>query len=196
MAGRPVDARRPPVRPPPPDLIVLPSARDRSFPWLTAGLVAAGLAVSAWPGAASTLEFRRDLVLDGEFWRLFTGQLVHWTRRMALLDLGAVLLLGCWLESRSRPVLMAILVAGSALTGGGILLLTGVATYRGASGMASALFVGTSLALFRQAPNAGSRVAAALFLLLFSAKTIWEVTTGQALAAGRLPAGPNGTANV
>lgn len=166
-----------------------PARRGHSLPWLTPGLVAAGFAVSTWPGAASALEFRRDLVLDGEVWRLFTGQLVHWTGRMALFDLGTVLLLGCWLEIRSRPVVMAILVAAMAVIGGGTLLLTGVATYRGASGLASALFVGASLALFRRAPNAGSRAAAALFLLLFSGKTMWEVTTGQALAAGRLPAG-------
>ena len=82
------------------------------FPWLTCCLVSSALLASLLPGLGGALEFARAPIGNGEIWRLVSGQLVHWTPRMALLDLGAVLILGVWVERRSRILAVAVTSGG------------------------------------------------------------------------------------
>ena len=83
------------------------------FPWITVTLVALCAVASFAP--ADALEFDRTRVAAGEIWRLVTGQLVHWTPRMAAFDVGMLLGLGIWLEVRGDRRLM---VTSLALGGG------------------------------------------------------------------------------
>lgn len=80
---------------------------------MTLAFVAAGGLASIWPGAGAVLQYDRQLVAAGEAWRLVTAQLVHWTPRMTLTDLGALLVLGGWLETdgRRRQVAAALAAA-------------------------------------------------------------------------------------
>jgi len=158
------------------------------FPWLTCCLVSSALLASLLPGLGGALEFARAPIGNGEIWRLVSGQLVHWTPRMALLDLGAVLILGVWVERRSRILAVAVTSGGLLLTGLGLFFLApDVEIYRGASGLASALFVAAALETLRD--GGVSRRLAGAALLLFLAKVTWEMATGVAVAAGPLPAG-------
>jgi hypothetical protein len=122
------------------------------------------------------LEYRRD----GELWRLLTGQLVHWTPRMAVLDLGVLAACGVWLERRGLCVWRVLAAAG---------LLTALAVYvsdadvyRGSSGLATAAFVAAALSHPRRALGAAA-------LVLLAAKVAWEAGHAGAFAAGALPAG-------
>ena len=107
---------------------------------------------------------------------------------MALTDLGAVLLLGAWLERRSRRVAgeaVAIGAVASALVL--VVLLPGLERYRGASGIASALFVAVALDLGAGTASRAAQRTAIAALVLFTAKVAFEGATGRALFAGPLP---------
>ena len=158
------------------------------FPWMTAALVALCAAASLVPAAA--LEYDRARVATGEVWRLLTGQLVHWTPRMAIFDLGMLLGLGTWLEVRGdRRLVAAALALGGGLTALAVHALSpDLLVYRGSSGAASALFV---LAAVRVAESRDpwTRALALAAVALFLAKAAFESLAGQTLFAGPLPPG-------
>src|SRR5436305_12849720 len=109
------------------------------FPWITAAL--AGLFAAASFSSADALAYDRARVAAGEVWRLLTGQLVHWTPRMAAIDVGMMLGIGIWLEVRGdRRLLIASLALGAGLTALAVHTLSpDLLLYRGCSGVASAL---------------------------------------------------------
>src|SRR6185436_6459395 len=111
------------------------------FPWVSAGLAAVCLAVALVPGSAEALQYDRARVLDGEVWRLLSGQMVHWTARMALADLGVLLGLAAALEALGeRRGMVLSLGLGAVLTALAVHALSpGLLVYRGSSGLASAL---------------------------------------------------------
>jgi rhomboid family GlyGly-CTERM serine protease len=153
--------------------------------------VALAVLLAIVPGSGEALEYDRARVAAGELWRLATAQAVHWTPRMALADLGAILVLGAWLErngQRKRMLLATFLGAALALAGV-TLLLPHLALYRGSSASASALFVLTALEIARHPPRRGARALALAALLLFAGKIAWEMLTGQPLFAAPLPPG-------
>jgi rhomboid family GlyGly-CTERM serine protease len=157
---------------------------------VTAGTVAACVLASSLPGGGEVLQYDRARVADGELWRLLTGQMTHWTARMAAVDLAVLLALGVWLEmgGRRRAVALALGI-GALLTAAGVeLLLPGLGVYRGSSGLASALFVLAALEAMRPPARLPSRAMAAGALLLFAAKVTWETAGGHPLFAGGLPA--------
>lgn len=139
---------------------------------------------------AAALEYDRVRLGEGEAWRLLTGQMIHWTGRMAVFDLGMLLALGTWLELRGDRRLAAVALGlGTTLTAFAVHALSpGLQVYRGSSGAASALFV---LAAMRLADSSDrwSRIPALTAMLLFLAKAAFESSTGQALFAGPLPQG-------
>jgi rhomboid family GlyGly-CTERM serine protease len=163
----------------------------RRFPWVTVGTVAACALASSLPGGGELLQYDRARVADGELWRLLTGQTVHWSVQMTLMDLGALLLLGSWLENRHRRRAVALALGLAAvLTAAALpLLLRGLELYRGSSGAASALFVLASLDAMRPPARPGPRGLALGALFLFGAKIAWEASGGPPLAAGELPPG-------
>ena len=154
----------------------------KRFPWMSVALVA--LCVLASFADETALEYQR-----GEAWRLLTGQMIHWTPRMALFDLGMLLGLGAWLEIRGdRRLAASGLALGAILTALAVHLSPDLFQYRGSSGIASALFV---LGAFRIAdsPDRWTRGLAMSTVALFLAKAAFETLAGQALFAGELPEG-------
>lgn len=164
--------------------------RLHDVPWLTFGLVAGGVVIFLVPGVGESLQYERARVLSGEPWRLFTGQLTHWTSRMAFADLAAVLVLGTWLERR-RPGLLAVAcLLGLATVGLGIhLLAPGVPAYRGASGLATTLFVLAAAGEMRERRRPAALAVAIGALAVLAVKILWEGATGVALFAGEFPEG-------
>jgi rhomboid family GlyGly-CTERM serine protease len=160
------------------------------IPWITLALAIGGIVVLLAPGAGEMLQYDRSRVLSGEIWRILTGQLAHWTPRMALADLAMVLLLGIWLERSRRGALAAACLGGLVAVGAGIhLLAPEVAVYRGTSGLATTLFVLAVLGAARDNPRPATFGLAVGALGLLAGKLLWEVATGAALAAGDLPPG-------
>ena len=161
----------------------------RRFPWIKAALAALYASVWFFP-PAEILEYDRTRVAAGEAWRLLTGQLVHWTPRMAAFDIGMLLGLGAWLEARGdRGLMITGLALGGGLTALAVHTLSpGLQVYRGGSGVASALFV---LAAVRVAetPDPRLRTLAIAAIALFLAKATFEALAGQTLFAGPLPPG-------
>ncbi|HEX9671451.1 MAG TPA: rhombosortase [Thermoanaerobaculia bacterium] len=163
----------------------------RRLPWVTAALVGCAALLSTLDGLPARLEYDRALVRAGELWRPLTAQLVHWTPRMALADLAALALLGGWLEARGRRRGLAagLLLAAAATAVGIHFLLPRLATYRGSSGLAAALFVLVAVELAAGPGPARRRLLAVAALALFAGKVLYETATGRAAAAGALPAG-------
>jgi hypothetical protein len=161
----------------------------RRFPWLTLVLVAAGDLVAAWPGAGTALQYDRRLVAAGEAWRLLTAQLVHWTARMSVTDLGALLVLGSWLETQARRRQAAAALAAALAATAAFLPLSHLDLYRGSSGLGSALVVVAALAAPSGAASRGARGLAALALAGFAAKLLLDAAGITLTGAGPLPAG-------
>jgi len=157
----------------------------------TLALVAFSAFVSFFPGAVEILEFDRGAVARGQVWRPLTGQLVHWTPRMAVLDLGVLLGLGIWLERHSRRVLLSTLVVSAALVAAGVQFIAReLVYYRGSSGLATAVFMGVALVVLsdkRRSPR--WRILSLLSILLLGVKILWETQHHGLVAAGSLPSG-------
>src|SRR3954462_14569198 len=160
----------------------------RRFPWVTVVLAALFSAASLAP--AEALEYERIRVTAGEVWRLLTGQLIHWTPRMAAFDVGMLLGLGVWLELRGDRRLMATALAfGGGLTALAVHTLSpDLMAYRGSSGVASALFVLAPVRI-AQTPDPRLRRLAIMAVALFLAKAALESFAGWTLFAGPLPPG-------
>lgn len=160
----------------------------RRFPWLTLSLLAVAAALAALP--ATLLEYDRAAVAGGEVWRLATGQLVHWTLRMALFDLGAILLLGVLLEvgeeRRGLALALGIALPLCAFVVHGI--QPHLDRYRGSSGLASAVF---GLVVMLGAAEKGW-LPRLLMLAAFAGlvlKLSFETRTSGLMFGGALPAG-------
>ncbi|HEV7670872.1 MAG TPA: rhomboid family intramembrane serine protease [Thermoanaerobaculia bacterium] len=162
----------------------------RRLPWLSAAVALAGTLVALCPATAQALQYDRAGVTSGAIWLLLTSQLAHWSVRMAVFDLGAVLLLGALLEIRGARRLAALAIAGGALATAAVVqfLPPYFAFYRGASGLASALYVAAAIEL-AQTEAGWRRLVALAAIAGFVLKVAWEVKTGQPIAMGAFPPG-------
>lgn len=168
----------------------LAESRIARLPWITLAVVSAALAIAAIPGAGEFLQYERAAVESGEYWRLLSSQLAHWSPRMAAADLLVVLSIGTWLESRSRRLAAWTFVAAGLLVGVAVhAWMPELSLYRGSSGIASGLFVAAASDILRSQTPRWMRLLALTSVLLFAAKTVWETATGAALFAGQLPLG-------
>jgi hypothetical protein len=145
-------------------------------PVCTLAFVCAAALVSAAPAEWSApLVLERRAALAGELWLVATGHLWHGSPALALWDLAALALLGVWIERRSRAELLAALGLGALLSGAAVLALRpDLASYQGASALASALLATGCLHLLARSGHGFARGAAALALLLLLAKLALE----------------------
>ena len=109
------------------------------FPWLTLGLVAGAVAASAGPAARAALVWSRPAIAAGEWWRLVTGNLVHFTAGHLLADALAIGLLGTLLERTGTRLALVAGVAAVAVGGTVWFGAPRVTEYGGLSGVACAL---------------------------------------------------------
>ncbi len=149
-----------------------------------ATLMLAGLALLVYliPGLDALLEYQREALAAGQLWRLVSSHWSHFSLGHLSWDLLAFLVLGAACERRHRGRFL-ITVSGSALvvTLSVWIFLPGMAVYRGLSGIDSALFGLLAVLLIRDALRRRSLAAlgtAVLFLVLFTAKTFYEINQG------------------
>lgn len=126
------------------------------------------------------LEYDTARIEAGEFWRLLTGNLVHWSVEHACLDIGAFAVVGAMFEHRLRRGYASMLFISS--LGVGLALWIAeplLACYRGFSGVNSAQFaavVVVELAAARRTPRRMVWVAPAAGI--FVVKILSECATG------------------
>lgn len=175
---------------------VTPSAlaglRAAPVPSVTAWVAPVALLLTALslhflPGAAALLQFDRAALAAGEWWRLFTGHLVHFDASHATWDLATVALL-TFLHPRLTPRHWLLLLGGAAF----IISLAVWALqpqfeiYRGLSGLACALF--GSAAVFRYQHARAERdgvlqIAIIALALGFAAKSGFEIVREETVFA-------------
>jgi rhomboid family GlyGly-CTERM serine protease len=132
-------------------------------------------------GFAKSLQYDRQAILGGQFWRLVTGSLMHWSPEHLALDLGAFLLLGLVYERTLCSSLSALCLGLSLAIGLAIFVfLPQLDIYRGLSGVDSGLFA-TALAL--ESALARGQPRRWFWLLpagaIFAIKIAYECVTGQ-----------------
>lgn len=175
----------PPVRKPPEPPPISPVKLSKHFPWLTllGGVVALALGLSS--AAAAALQLDRVAFGGGAWWQLLTGHFTHWTGDHLAWDVLAFLALGGFVELHSRRAFAAVALGSALVISVGVLWLApALATYRGLSGIDSALFTTAAAILLRRARAARSVVGTVLplaALLGFAGKIAFELTTGRAL---------------
>jgi rhomboid family GlyGly-CTERM serine protease len=155
----------------------------RRGPWLT--LLLALLAVGL--GSRGAFELDRAAVLGGQWWRVVTGQFVHYGPAHAL---GDILGFSGWaaiIEARSRRLLLGGVLLSLAAIGPGILLFCPAVThYRGLSGVDLALatmvlcVLGTSSRIRRLR---GAPALVGIAVVAYIAKLGYELVVGQAILA-------------
>ena len=167
----------------------LPHTPTRSAarsPLLTLALALFALLASL-PAVATGLELTRADVAAGEGWRLFTGHFTHWTAAHFVWDWLAFVALGAALEPKGRRRLGALLLCSALAIGGAFLLFEPhLHTYRGLSGLDSALFgLAWTLVLRRSVTQRGRLAARTLAIAALGAgfvgKLAWELVTQSAL---------------
>jgi len=147
----------------------------RAWPLWVFMLAVGVLEFAGGDAARHALRFDRAAILDGQWWRLLSGHLVHLGAHHMLLNLAALLLgyllcgdvfdFGRWL----------LILLGSMLgIGLGLLLFDpGLVWYVGLSGALHGLLAAGALALIRRREGVGWAL-----LVLLVGKLVWEQTAG------------------
>lgn len=136
--------------------------------------------------ASHWLRYDRTAILDGQWWRLISGNLVHLGWPHLLLNLAGLILV--WLLFRhtisTRNWIIVTTLSAVAVGGGLLMFDPALEWYVGLSGVLHGLFAAGLVA----ALCAGSR-ADWLLLILFGAKLAWEQLVGTMPGTAELAGG-------
>lgn len=153
-----------------------------SAPWLS--LTIALLAILAFPFSGS-IEASRDAVYAGELWRLVAGHLAHFSPSHLAWDVLTFVVLASFVERRGRAILIATIGVSALVIPVAVAIMhPSLTSYRGLSGIDSALFTAAMTLLLWESTrdrDAFRFTAAAIGLVLFGAKLIYEVVSGNTL---------------
>jgi rhomboid family GlyGly-CTERM serine protease len=112
----------------------------KKTPYAAIVITALALAVYLCPGARDVCIFDRAAILRGEWWRLITGHLVHFSPSHLLFDLTVFVLAGGLVEARSRHLFWALLASATMLIALALLaFVPELRFYGGLSGIATAM---------------------------------------------------------
>jgi rhomboid family GlyGly-CTERM serine protease len=148
-------------------------------------LVIFAVAVSAWPGCAEWLQYNRDAIARLELWRLLTSHFTHWSGDHLFWDALAFAVLG-WLCERNGlgSFLRCVGVSAFLIPLTLWFALPQMTTYRGLSGIDSALFALLATRVVREAAcekNGLKLGVAGIVSVGFAAKVAFELSTGTTL---------------
>ena len=150
----------------------------------TLPLSALAILIAVLPGCDRLLEWNAGGVRASECWRALTCHWTHWSVSHLAWDVGMFALLG-WLCERRSPRRFAMCLAGAAII---VPLVVGLAhpemSYRGLSGLDSALFGLLAAELLQDRRRAGDHKSVALIagvLLAFCGKISYEWLTSDAV---------------
>ena len=152
-----------------------------------ASLLIALFTVAIWWFApiSDHLQYDRSAIAAGQLWRIVTCHLTHWSLDHLFWDLAAFIVLGaiCELNSRVR-FLTCVALSAVLIPLATWIVMPELATYRGLSGIDSAVFALVAVTLLRDA-TANKDWACSLTVgticIGFVAKIVFEVITGGTL---------------
>ena len=149
----------------------------RKAHWWTTALALGAVTVQILPGAAEYLIYDRVALARGEWWRLLTAHLVHYSGAHLLNNL-LVLIPAAWLvEERDRSDLVRIVLVSAVAIGVGIFVFeSDIARYAGASGLSLALL--TYVALHGLAGRIRWRLVCTVLLIIITIKLAGESMMG------------------
>jgi rhomboid family GlyGly-CTERM serine protease len=141
--------------------------------------------VQVVPDAAELLQFDRSAIAEGQWWRLLTGHLTHWSLNHLFWDVLMFVVLGCLVEIQSRRRMIGLCL-GSAIVISGVIWIGSpdLETYRGLSGIDTALFVSVaiSIAVTAVAQRQWARaLTSGLLMVGLTGKLLFETVTGSTL---------------
>jgi rhomboid family GlyGly-CTERM serine protease len=136
-------------------------------------------------------QWDRAAISQGQWWRILTGHWAHWNTSHLVWDAAAFAVLGLVCRPFGKVGWWAC-VGGAALVIGATVYfaMPGMLSYRGLSGIDSALFGYAAICLLiEHASSRPWRWAISLVLASFGLKVLLETLLGKALFAGDLGAG-------
>jgi rhomboid family GlyGly-CTERM serine protease len=157
----------------------------RRVAWVFPVLAAFSVVVFLVPGAGNAMQFDREAIAAGEWYRLLTGHWAHWTLDHLAWDSLVFAALG-WAVARLSPAraCIAVVLAVAAIPAAVWVLLPEMSRYRGLSGLDSALFAVLAGSLLRHGRlwrREGFSILAAAMLVAFAGKVAFEVAGGKTL---------------
>jgi rhomboid family GlyGly-CTERM serine protease len=157
----------------------------RRLPCVSLLLAGVAVLIAGLPAGAVLLQYDRLAIASGELWRLCTSHWTHVSGDHLFWDVLLFVVLGTRCEQHSRREFVACVAAAAVLIPAGLwLVLPHLQTYRGLSGIDSALFALLAVTHLRQAlreRRSGRVSALATVCLAFVAKVSFEVATGATL---------------
>lgn len=164
------------------------------MPWRSLAISALAALALAFPSLGAAWEFQRIAVTrDGELWRLMTAHLTHFDFDHLCWDVAALLILGSLAERAGRRATVLTLLSAALVIGLGVWLFQPrFDTYRGLSGLDSALYGLVCARLVADGVRArhGFSVAiGALALTGFALKCGAELTLGETVFTAGAAAG-------
>lgn len=131
----------------------------KRIPFVSLLLAGGAAAVELWPGASTALQLDRAALAGGEWWRVFTCHFTHFGTNHLIWDLLVFLVLGSiceWIDRRSS--ILAILISLIAIPIAVIGFLPSITSYRGLSGIDSALFALLATDVIAENVRSGQRI--------------------------------------
>ncbi len=169
----------------PGDLIIMSNRKNKYAILLPLMPAIAAVAIYLLPNTGDYLEFNRKLIGAGEFWRLLTGHLTHFSLDHLIWDVLTFAVLGIICSKHSRLEYLVVCI-GSAVV---ISLVAwyacpGMEAYRGLSGIDTALYCYVALTMgigaLHKKDYAVFAGVTTLLVMMFG-KTIYELLSGEAL---------------
>jgi rhomboid family GlyGly-CTERM serine protease len=153
---------------------------------IATGVITAVAVLALFVGELNPLlEFNRAAITDGQWWRWFTGHLVHWDLNHGFWDVLMFAVLGATCESRGRGRFLACVVLSAATISVAVWWgIPEMTVYRGLSGIDSALYTLAAALVLRDALNQHAWGLAAICgatLAGFAGKLAFEIVTGTTL---------------
>jgi rhomboid family GlyGly-CTERM serine protease len=157
----------------------------RRIPGASLLLVAFAVAVSLLPGVAEWLQYDRLAVAQGAWWRLVSSHFVHWSGEHLFWDVLALGMLGWMCEREDTARFLACVAVSAAIIPLSLCIAEPqMTTYRGLSGIDSALFAMLAARIGREAITDRNWSRLGLIGIVsagFAAKVVYELVTGGTL---------------
>lgn len=110
------------------------------FPVCTLAITLLSLSSFLLPNLDKSLEWNRAAISNGEFWRIFTGHITHWTSSHLIWDTLVFVILGLILEKKSRPTFVALLILSPLSAHIALQFYSSFELYRGLSAIDTSLY--------------------------------------------------------